>query len=1281
MGRRRAEPNSLNRRQFLRQLGYASPAIFPAPFRLRAWPIGFHGNATGYEALPGAADTEYRLKPDYPSPSPLDEMLRLVVPGTDSYVSEKYAAQLQREFDELRRTITSPGGARADELAQYLHESFAGRDLNSAQEQQKRSRGRIELRRFSYKEGLRVARSAFAEQLASYFRSLSRVEIAEFEIVGLKLKNSAPLEVDAEVRYTVVGAQTAEGREQRIGIWQMSWRQTSAAKWLATKWNFSEEARAKAPAPLFEDVTATALGGIESYEKQLAYGVDHWRTVLDGACGIDVYGNNGIAAGDFDGDGRDDIYICQPSGLPNRLYWNRGDGTFEDVTEKTGVGVLDATACAVFADFENKGAQDLLVVTAAGPLLFQNQGNRKFAYKPDAFAFAKPPQGTFTHAAVADYDRDGRLDVYFCLYSYYLGLDQYHFPTPYFDARNGPPNFLFRNEGNGRFVDRTASAGLNAENDRYSFACAWGDMTGTGGPDLYVANDFGRSNLYRNNGDGTFTAISEQVSVNVPGAGMSACWCDFDNSGKQDIYVSNMWSAAGHRVSELENFHAHDTPETRGFYRQHARGNSLYRNQGNGKFAHAGESSGAAMGRWAWSADAWDIDHDGYSDVCIANGYISGTTELEVSSFFWRQVVGNSPSNETPVTNYERGWNAINELIRSDHSWSGHERNTVYLNRGDGEFSDISGISGLDLIEDSRAFALADLDGDGRLEVVVKNRNAPQIRILRNMMSELGDAVSVRLRGTRSNRDAIGAAITVSTGELRQTKYLQAGTGFLSQHSKEVFFGLGNKPGQIVISVRWPSGQTQAFSAVPRNHRIAIDEGKTTFAATPFSTEPARSAGVRRNDKPVDAATNVATWLLDPLLAPDFSLPDVFGNSTTLSALRGKPLLLCFWATASADSVDQIRELRRRQSELTAKGVHVIFLNVDKDPDVTKVRTLAERERITTGALISSPSVAGAYNIIYRFLFDRRRDLPIPCSFLLDEAGMIVKVYQGTLDEKQVLSDVAAIPRTYEARVGKGLPFPGTVYNGRFNRNDFTYGVALFQHGYLDAAAESFKQVIASKPDDAEAHYNLGTLYLRKNDLQQARVYLGQTVKLRADYPEAWNNLGMIAGQENRPDEAIQNFNRSLQLRPDYVTALLNLGNIYRRQGNIQESSRLLNRAVELEPENAEANYSLGMFHARQNDLARAVELLQKSIALRPDYPDAINNLGVLYVRQGKNAEAEEQFSTCIRLAPNFDQAYLNLARLYMLEQKKEKARDILQALLKLQPDHKLAQQALGMIN
>ena len=223
------------------------------------------------------------------------------------------------------------------------------------------------------------------------------------------------------------------------------------------KWQPLAEIQSLSHQPIFVDITCPAMKDVSSNPTQMMRGSDYWRTVLDGATGIDVYGNNGIAAGDYDDDGFDDLYICQPSGLPNRLYHNRGDGTFEDVTEAAGVDVLDNTPCALFADINNNGRQDLVVVTGNGPLLFLNQGNGKFALKPEAFRFAQPPQGTFTGAAFGDYDRDGRLDIYFCLYSYYKGLEQYHFPVPYFDARNGPPNFLFHNEGDATFRDVTAA--------------------------------------------------------------------------------------------------------------------------------------------------------------------------------------------------------------------------------------------------------------------------------------------------------------------------------------------------------------------------------------------------------------------------------------------------------------------------------------------------------------------------------------------------------------------------------------------------------------------------------------------------------------------------------------------------------------------------------------------------------------------------------------------------------------------------------------------------------
>ena len=180
--------------------------------------------------------------------------------------------------------------------------------------------------------------------------------------------------------------------------------------------------------------------------------------------------------------------------------------------------------------------------------------------------------------------------------------------------------------------------------------------------------------------------------------------------------------------------------------------------------------------------------------------------------------------------------------------------------------------------------------------------------------------------------------------------------------------------------------------------------------------------------------------------------------------------------------------------------------------------------------------MAGIYNIVYRYLFDRRRDLAIPTSFLLDREGMIVKVYQGPLDSQRVLEDVQSVPTTEAERRQKAIPLGGSLYQGAFQRNDFTYGVAMFQHGYLEQAAASFQQVIAAKPDDPEAYYNLGTLNLRRNDFQQARQYLEKTLKLKPNYPEAWNNLGMMAAQQGHAEEAIQDFQQSLLLRPEYAS-------------------------------------------------------------------------------------------------------------------------------------------------
>jgi tetratricopeptide (TPR) repeat protein/peroxiredoxin len=1164
-----------------------------------------------------------------------------------------------------------------------------GTRLTPARSQVVRSGQGLEVRRNAYSVDATLRCDRFTSELESLLQVFSKIVTAEFQITAINAANDASLLL-THIRYEIVGTGPNFHREQRVGNWEMVWQRSGSEDFALRTWNFVDETQARARSPFYVDIAASALGGNSSYAAQLLHGTDYWRTVLDGACGIDIYGHNGVSVADIDNDGFDDLYVCQPAGLPNRMYRNRGDGRFEDITEHSGLGILENTACALFADFSNNGRQDVIVVRASGPLLFVNEGGGKFRERPDAFHFANPPQGTFTGAAVADYDRDGWLDIYFCLYSYYQGTGQYRYPLPYHDAENGPPNFLMRNHRDGTFRDVTAESGLTQNNTRYSFCCAWNDYNRDGWPDLYVVNDFGRKNLYRNNRDGTFTDVAAQVGVEDVGAGMSVAWADFDNDGADDLYVANMWTAAGLRISSQPQFKPNSSKEARALYQKHAMGNSLLNNRG-AKFDDVTNFARVGMGRWSWSSDSFDFDHDGFADLYVVNGMVSGPSQPNASnedlnSFFWRQVVARSPDDARGAPAYEQGWNAINELIRSDGTWSGYERNVFYANNRDGTFSDVSAAVGLDFVEDGRAFALADFDHDGRLEIFVKNRNAPVLRVMKNVVDKLPTSIAFRLQGTQSNRDAIGAVITIETSAGKQTRTLQAGSGFLSQHSKDILFGLGEAKGPVLASIRWPSGLMQELRDLPANHRIWVAEGTEPSRIEPFKTDAGKggvpSPAVQAETELLP--TNVETWLLEPYPAPDFSLQDFAGRAKTLSEFRGKPVLLFLWSAEHTES-GGLKELL----DSFSRGAF-------QRPQVIVVQVVGETPRLSYDFqnspiifLRGTDDFAAAYNILYRQFFDRHRDLTLPTSFLIDSAGDIVKVYQGPIDPQHVDYDFQHIPQTDAQRLARGLPFPNASFPNAsstlsYGRNYLSYGALFYQRGYLEPAEVAFQRALLADASSAEALYGIGSVYLNQNKNAAAREAFERAVKLKANYPDtlpdSWNNLGVIATREGRVDEAVENFQRALQLSPDHLLSLDNLGNAYRLQKRGDDARKVLEHALAIAPDDPEANYSLGMVFAQANDSAKAYEYLQRALHARPAYPEALNNLGILYLRTDRRDQAVASFEECIRIAPAFDQAYLNLARVYAIEGARDQARGVLEQLLKQHPDHARAKEMLEQL-
>jgi len=856
-----------------------------------------------------------------------------------------------------------------------------------------------------------------------------------------------------------------------------------------------------------------------------------------------------------------------------------------------------------------------------------------------------------------------------------------------------------RNNRDGSFRDVTAESGLTQNNTRYSFACAWSDYNRDGWPDLYVVNDFGRKNLYRNNGDATFTDVAPTAGVEDIGAGMSVCWLDYDNDGAEDLYVANMWTAAGERVTAQEIFKKDSPQPVRGLYHKHAMGNSLLCNRG-AEFEEATNSSGAGLGRWAWSSDSFDFDHDGFPDLYIANGFVSSPSRQDLNSFFWRQVVARSPDEARSSLDYEQGWNAINELIRSDGTWSGYERNILYANNRDGTFSDVSAAAGLDFVEDGRSFALADLDHDGRLEVVLKNRNAPVLRVLKNVVPDLPPAIAFRLQGKKSNRDAIGASITIETSAGRQTRMLQAGSGFLSQHSKDVFFGLGAAKGPVHASIRWPSGLVQELRDLPLNHRVWVEEGSEPSRLEPFKRpEPSETGLSNRSSAaaPLLAEADslpptVETWLLAPISAPDFSLPDLSGQTRTLSALRGKPVFLNLWTIQSLACREALKTFQKTYARWRAQDLQLLTVNLEVADDAAgnenardeALRAYARDQQLSFPILRGSDDAAAIYNILYRQMFDRHRDLTLPTSFLIDAQGDIVKVYQGAINPEHVEQDVQHIPRSDAERLARALPFPSANHTLDFGRNYLSYGALFFQRGYLDQAGASFQQAFREDPSSAEALYGVGSVYLNQNKNAAARQAFERAVKLQATYPDtlpdAWNNLGVIGTREGRVDDSIQCFQQALQLNPHHLLALDNLGNAYRLQKRWDEARAVLERALAVAPQDAEANYSLGMVFAQTNDTDKAYEYLQRALQARPVYPEALNNLGILYLMTQRRNEAVASFEQCIRVAPAFDQAYLNLARVYALEGARDQARGLLLDLLKQHPDHPQAKQMLEQL-
>jgi hypothetical protein len=553
---------------------------------------------------------------------------------TTESLSEAAAKQLERLAEFLREPSAAAESAWVNLLADdFSCERLQPTDLETIFQddvlvvEQRRSPGREDpgasppSRPYRGPDGWQ---RAIGELVEPFQEATSRQ--CQFKIYAIEAGSSS---LSTSIHFELVG-RTAQGTRQVTSIWNAQWSLPSGDQLPRLQTiqvaDFHAARGLIAPSQLFADCTEAVLGNETAYWQQLAYGMDHWLDRMQLQAAIIPVSFHGLAVGDVNGDGLDDVYVCQSGGtsvgLPNRLLIQQPDGTVREQAAEAGVDWLTESHSALLIDLDNDANQDLVVATMGGLVIAENDGTGRFAVRATKLF----PEGPPIALSAADFDLDGDLDVYAACYSRRVSSELTNRPVPYHDANNGTRNVLLRNDRDWRFTDATRLVGLDQNNQRFSFACAWEDYDNDGDPDLYVANDFGRNNLYRND-QGHFVDVAAVEGVEDISAGMSVAWGDYNNDGWMDLYVSNMWSSAGNRVAYKRQFlRSSVDAATRTAFQRHARGNSLFASLG-GKaaplFRDVSLDAHVTKGGWAWSSGFADINNDGWEDLVVANGYIT----------------------------------------------------------------------------------------------------------------------------------------------------------------------------------------------------------------------------------------------------------------------------------------------------------------------------------------------------------------------------------------------------------------------------------------------------------------------------------------------------------------------------------------------------------------------------------------------------------------------------------------------------------------------------------
>jgi enediyne biosynthesis protein E4 len=655
------------------------------------------------------------------------------------------------------------------------------------------------------------------------------------------------------------------------------------------------------------------------------------------------YNGGGVAIGDINNDGLPDIYLTSNLG-ENKLYLNKGDFQFEDITDKAGVAGTRAWSTGVaMADVNGDGWLDIYVCNSGDVKgdnkqneLFINNGDGTFSEVAEAYGLAD--QGFSTHAVFFDYDNDGDLDVYL-LNNSYKAIGSFNLMQnirPVRDEVGGDK--LFRNDGD-TFTDVSEEAGIYGSLIGFGLGVTVGDVNNDGWMDIFISNDFfERDYLYINNQNGTFSEVLEKSMPSISAASMGADMADINNDGWMDIFVTDMLPEDDKRLKQVTTFENYDKFTynfAHGYHYQLTR-NMLHMNNGNGTFSDISRLAGVEATDWSWAALIFDMDNDGYKDVFIANGIYKDITDLDYLNF-----IDDPQVKRKIITKDGVDYEALIDPIPVNPV-----PNYAFHNQGNLRFKNKANLWGVGEPLHSNGAAYADLNNDGSLDLVVNNVNN-EVHIYRNRIHEINKEnryLKFKLQGEDKNLWAIGARVEVKAGGEIFTIEQMPNRGFQSSVDPVLHLGLGDLKHVEQIKVRWPNQKITLLENVETNQILELKQAEFThddevhFALSNFIFNDFTDKGAIKykhiENSFVDFDRDRLTYHMLSTQGPALAVGDVNGDGLEdvyIGGAKGQAGQIFIQQKSGNFSTVKSSVI---EADATSEDVQAIFIDVDNDGDL-----------------------------------------------------------------------------------------------------------------------------------------------------------------------------------------------------------------------------------------------------------------------------------------------------------------------------------------------------------